>query len=184
MKAKCTCGTGDHPSLGEDHDDDCPLYQPGATVLVFRNGVGQPVAVPEQVVKEGERPFRAYQHQLAGYSWDEVAQIEGYVDGAAAKYDVEKYLEEGKRLVTQHTRKTQLELGVAQLNALQTAVWAQAMKGHLPSIKEARGLIMDRLKATGALVTADETPEDEKPSTVIIPSTQDYEAELRKHAGS
>jgi hypothetical protein len=179
----CTCGAGDHPSV-INHADSCPLAEKkeGATVLVFRNQVGQPVAVPENVVHEAERPYRAYRAHLAGKSWAEIAREERYADAGAAAYDVKRYVEEGKALITTRTRRDQLQLEVARLDALQAVVWDQAMTGHLPAIKEATNLIATRSKLLGLAEMAENEGGEDGPRTVIIPSSEDYEAGLRKAA--
>lgn len=177
----CTCGKGDHPSI-TDHADDCALSQPGATVLVFRNSVGQPVAVPEDVVAQGERPYRAYQLHIAGKSWAEIAREEQYADAGAAAYDVKRYIDEGKALVTTRTRRDQLQLEVARLDALQAIVWDQARTGHLPAIKEAVNIIMSRSKILGLAEMSEDEAGSGGPTTVIIPHGDDLTEHLKKAA--
>lgn len=179
---KCTCLTqNDHPSHG--HMDHCywSQDQPG-TVLAFRNEIGQPVVVDQATAMAGERPYRAHQLLLAGYSWDAIAIQEGYANPAAAKYDVQRYKTEGERLVTLHTRQQQLELEVARLDAVQQAFWDDAVnKKHLPSAKMVLDSISLRAKLMG-LHTLAESDDDanEDARTVIIPSNDDYQASLER----
>ena len=185
----CTCLTNnDHPS--SVHMDHCEwtvrerMLPDTATVLVFRNAQGQPVAVPNAVVKEAERPYRAYCLMIDGFSWSKIALQENYADGAAAAYDVKRYIDEGKALVTAHSRRDQLQLEVARLDNLQAIASPQVAQAHLPAMKFTLDVIMSRIKALGLAEMAADEGGNTGPSTVIIPSGEDYEAELRKAAGS
>lgn len=157
-----------------DDDEDT------GTVLVFRNNNGAPIAVPEDIVEENDRTFRAAQMQLQGASWKAIALAEGYVDANAAKSDVKRYRDEATALLTEHSRKDLLALEVARLDALQAAVWQQAMKGHLPAVNVVRDLIMSRIK----VLQLDQPSQEEEitgPRTVVIPHDDDeYAAELQR----
>ncbi len=181
---KCTCAVGsDHPSTSDKHETDCAWVTEGATVLVFRNSGGQPVAVPEDVVTEAERPYRAYKLHMQGASWAEIARQEKYADAGAARYDVKRYIDEGKALVTTHTRRDQLQMEVARLDYAQSIAWQQMETGHLPALKEVVNIIMNRSKLLGLAEMVEDEGGAEGPKTVIIPSSEDYEAELRRAAG-
>lgn len=178
----CSCAVGsDHPSRQDEHEDGCPLATEGATVLVFRNpATGQPVAVPEQIALEAERPFRAWKLLEQGFTWAQIAHAEGYESPGAAKYDVGRYMDEAKALVTDFSRREQLELDVQRLNTLQAVVWPQAMKGHLPAVKTVMDLIGMRLKAIGAYDLPAEV-EEQGPRTVVVAGDR-YIDQLREIA--
>ena len=77
--------------LGMPHLDDCP--EKAGEVLVFRQPeTGRPVAVPNEVVSEVERAYKAYQDKLTGKSWETIA-VEGMWPSAqAAAREVQLYL--------------------------------------------------------------------------------------------
>lgn len=155
-----------------DDDDD-------AKVLVFRNPNGDPIAVPEGIVEENDRTYRAWQMRLQGASWKSIALKEGYLDDRAAKGDVDRYAAEARALYGEHARAEQLQVEIARIDALQAAAWGQAMKGHLPASKFVLECIVSRVKVLGL----DEASGEEEltgPRTVVIPmSDEDYLSSLQ-----
>ena len=120
-----------------------------SNVLVFRNTAGDPIAVPSDVVTAAERAYRCYMSRVAGMSWAEIATAEGYPTGASARYDVERYLSEGKALVVEASQRDMLILEIHRLDALQHAVWPGAMAGHVPSVTAALAIVNSRAKLVG-----------------------------------
>lgn len=153
-----------------------------AQVLVFRSPVTEaPVAVPSSVVVEAERPYRVYQRRLCGESWEEIAAAEGYPTPRAAQYDMERYLDEGKALIAENSRRNMLALEIARLDALQHAVWPAAMRGVLPAVSIAQNLVLSRIKVLGLDQAEDETSEGR---TVVVPSDDEgYKQALERAAG-
>jgi hypothetical protein len=139
-----------------ENDDD--------NVLVFRGD--RPVAVPESIVLEAQRPYRAYQAHLAGKPWSVVATDEGYPSGDAARSEVRRYLTEGRSLVSEWTRQEMLAIELARLDALQAACWEAAIGGKLPAIALARDLIVTRIKMQKLDEIGDEG--DTKARTVVV----------------
>lgn len=168
----------DEPPVDEDQ---VPPEMIGS-VLVFRNKEGQPVAVPDDVVTAAERAYRCYKSNLSGKSWDQIAVEEQYPSASAAKYDVDRYLEEGKALVTSQSMRDMLNLEVARIDALQAAIWPNAMSGHVPSAVFVLNCIMNRAKLT---IDPEKLNSDgEQARTVVVPSTSSgYVAALQKAAG-
>lgn len=153
----------------------------GGKVLVFRNPDGKPIAVPEEVVLEAERPYRAFKLHQQGLEWDLVAAREKYPTASAAEYDVRRYLREGKALVSDYTRREMLTLEVARLNALQAKAWPMAMEGHLPSMMFCSDQVMRRIK----VLKLDEMQEGDEelsgPRTVVVQMGADeYSEELAR----
>lgn len=182
---KCTCLTrSDEPGL--EHMDHC-AFSKKDNVLVFRNPeTNQPVAVPKEVVLQAERPYRAYQQHLAGFTWSQIAAQEQYADAAAAQYDVSRYLDEGRALVADSHKRDLLMTEVQRINTLQAAIWPQAMSGHLPAIRSVLDLIITRAKFLGleSASLAVEDSDTTAPRTVIVPNdTQGYQDALRRAAG-
>lgn len=138
-------------------------------VLVFRNEVGQPVAVPERTVLENDRTYRAYQLHERGKSWAEVAVHEGYDNARQAMYEVQRWLDEGRALISERTRRDMLQTEIARLDRMQDAIWDDAIKGKIPAVREVTNLVITRIK----VLKLDEMREDEEqitgPRTVIVP---------------
>lgn len=157
-----------------DDDDE------GAKVLVFRNPTGDPISVPEAIVEENDRTYRASQMHLRGASWKAIALAENYLDAKAAKGDVDRYMAEARALIGERTRAEMLQTEVARLDFLQAAVWDQAAKGHLPAVRSVLDLVITRVKILGL----DQPLTQEElggPRTVVIPmSDEDYISSLQQ----
>lgn len=155
-------------------------------VLVFRNSSGQPVAVPDDVVTQAERAYRCYMSHLGGKEWAVIAQEEGYPSARAAKYDVDRYMEEAKSLVTTKSQKEMLELETARLDYLQSQLWPAVQAGSIVAIKEVRAIIMDRAKVTTFISEIPDTDENGTKRTVVISgqvSSTSYIEGLKRAAG-
>ena len=154
-----------------DDDDD-------AQVLVFR-GADRPVAVPEHVVLEAQREYRAWKLHEGGRSWEQVAAIEGYPTAAAARQDVRRYLTEGRALVSEWSKQELLAVSLAQLDTLLSAVWEGATQGKIPAVSMAKDLIISKVK----ILRLDEVgAEDEtRARTVVVLGNEDaYTAALEE----
>ena len=164
-----------------DYDD--PQGDNGQ-VLVFRNGAGDPIAVPSDVVTAAERAYRCHKARIGGKSWEQIAEEEQYPSAAACKYDVDRYLEEGKALVVESSQRQMLTLEVARMDALQSAIWPQAMMGHVPSVTAALSIIKERSRLVG-LDPEKMAEQAEQARTVIhVPQdSQGYIASLQRAAG-
>jgi hypothetical protein len=164
-------------------DDDTPKEEREATVLVFRNGAGDPIAVPTDVVTEAERAFRAHQLRVGGMTWAQVAEAEKYSSASACKYDVDRYMAEARSLVVESSAREMLTLEVTRLDALQHALWPAAMSGHVPSAALAMNIIVNRAKLVG-LDPEKMMEEADKARTVVVPVDEDgYTAALQRAAG-
>lgn len=137
-------------------DDQLPIDGlPGPTtgastdILVFRNGIGQPIAVPLDVVTSAERAFRCYNRRLAGESWMTIAASEGYPTATSAAADVRRYTAEGAALVSESSKQEMLQLELSRLDALLGITWPMAMAGSLAAIDMARKIVVDQAKVAG-----------------------------------
>lgn len=163
-------------------DDEVPPEDHDAKVLVFRNGNNQPIAVPAAIVTEAERAYRCWQMRIGGKSWSEIALEEQYPSPGAAKADVDRYMAEARSLVAEASMKEALTLEVARLDALQAAVWPQAMAGHVPSATFVMNNVMNRAKLQG-LDPEKMAEAAQEARTVVVPTdSASYIAELKKHA--
>jgi len=166
--------------LPPDSEQD-PLEERSGTVLVFRNQHGEPIAVPDEVVTAGERAYRAYQEHLSGKSWDQIAIEEQYPSASAVRYDVQRYMDEAQALVVERSARQLLQLEVARMDALQAAVWPQALRGHVQSAALALNIIIQRAKLVG-LDPEKMNDADTKAHTVVVPSQSDGYIDAMKRA--
>ena len=150
-------------------DEETPEGEQPSNVLVFRNNTGQPVAVPEDVVTASERAYRCHKMRIAGHSWEAIAQQEGYQTAKQAKYDVDRYLEEARSLVVESSQREMLTLEVGRLDALQSALWPQAMAGHVPSAGAVLNIITTRSKLVGLDPDKMAQQADEARTVVLVP---------------
>lgn len=154
-------------------------------VLVFRNGAGQPVVVPDEVATEAERAYRVFKARRRGDSWEQIAEDERYPSGQAARYDYDRYMEEARSLVVEKSQKEALNLEISRLDFLQTRIWNAAEAGSLAAIKEIRGIIMDRAKLVAVSDLIREADTDETGRTVVVMRTEheSYLDRLKRVAG-
>lgn len=167
--AICHLGCIQADESEEDHEYEIDTDDAGDQVLVFRGHDGHPVAVPLEIVREAERPLRAYELKQTGLSWREVALQENYPDGDAARRDVARYLKEGHSLVADFTKKELLELNVSRIETLIRACWGGALAGNPQLIGQAHGLIMSEVKLLRLDTDSGEDEGDGKGGTVIVP---------------
>lgn len=149
-------------------------------VLVFRGPTGRPVAVPDEIVSEAEREYRAYTARLSGQSWAEIAVNEQWPSAEAAAAAVKRYLAEGKAVVGDLRRREALAMEMARLDALQSALWPQAMKGNVAHVGMALQVVNARVKLLGLEQATEE--EAGAAETVVVPSDEGYLAALQRAA--
>lgn len=171
MAVECMCLTmNNDPNL--EHMDHCPV-QRNKEVLVFRNADNQPIPVPGELVESNDRTYRCYLSRLKGLSWEEIAAQENYASARQAMYEVQRYLDEAAELVAETTKKNMLLLEVSRLDALQAALWPEALKGHVASVGMAMNLILNRAKLLQLDLYVEPTEVPGVSRTVIIPSDSD-----------
>jgi hypothetical protein len=159
--------------VADDDDKD-------AEILVFRGE--RPVAVPEMVVLEAQREYRAWQHHQGGKSWEQVAAIEGYPTAAAARQDVRRYLTEGRALVTEWSRAEMLAVKMAQLDTLLASCWDAAIGGKLPAIALAADLVTKQIKVL-RLDEAGAEDETRARTVVVLGDEESYTKALEQASG-
>lgn len=172
--------------LGSDsHISTCPQFLTGlgsageGRVLVLRNEQDRPVAVPDEIVTEAEREYRAYKKHLAGKTWEQIATEEMYADAQAAAHAVKRYLDEGRAVIRDFTRQEIVAAHVGRLSALRAALWEDATTARKPQAVMAVLAIEDRWVKAFGLDQPD--AEDTGTQTVVVPS-EDYLTYLRNAA--
>lgn len=172
----CTCPVS--RPLGAPHLAGCP--ERSGEVLVFRTPeTGRPVAVPDEIVSATERAYKAYQERLTGKSWEMVAVEGGWPDAESCAAEVRRYLDEGRAVMAGFKRLEVLAVELARLDALQQAVWPEAMNGKVPSVMAALAVHKQRVAVLGL-----DQPSEEGTGvpTVVVPS-EEYIAALQAEAG-
>jgi hypothetical protein len=152
------------------------------SVLVFRNELNEPIAVPGDVVMAAERAYRCHLARVGGQSWEEIAIAEKYPSAAAASHDVTRYLKEGAAMVTEASAQEQLAQEVRRLDALQYALWAQAMGGMVPAVNAIVNIINHRARLIG--LDPDKMDTSGPVTVVVPPDAASYMAALKKAAGA
>lgn len=153
-------------------------------VQIYRNPeTDRPIAVPEDIVTEAEREYRAYKSSLRGKSWQQIAEEESYLDergvprGSIASAAVKRYLDEGRAVVANYTRAEVLATEVAVIREIRSAMWEGATTGRKPSHAMVVLATHDRMMKAFRLDQADE--DDVTVQTVVVPS-EEFIAALRE----
>lgn len=162
----CTCA-GKRPLGSAKHLATCPLNDE-KVVEIFRNGdTGRPVAVPDEVVSEAEREYRAYKAHLQGLHWEDIAHDEGYPSADAAAQAVRRYLQEGRAVVRDFGRKEIVAGVVGRLQEYRRAMWQGAVVEGKTTAMMALLAIEDRWIKVFGLDQAE--AEDTHVQTVVVP---------------
>ena len=171
----CSCPAG--RPLGAEHTEPCALAGTARVVQIFRNPeTGRPIAVPDEIVTEAEREYRAYKLHVQGLTWREIADREHYPNGGAASEAVKRYLDEGRAVVGSFRRPEVMAVEIAVLRAMRAALWDDATLLRKPAAVMAILGTVDRMVKLFGLDTADEA--DVTVQTVVVPS-EDYIEQLR-----
>lgn len=182
------------PPLGPEDEEIASIrrlsvvadHREGADVLVFRNSAGEPIVVPSAVATEAERAYRCYQLRQSGKDWTEIALAEQYPSAKAAKYDVDRYLEEARSLVVESSAREMLRLEISRLDRLQSFIWDKAADGNIAAITEIRQLVMSRVRVVEVLEPSktEEVGGDMVRTVVVASDEAGYLRGLQKAAGA
>lgn len=174
-ESRCTC-MATRP-LGSDHMRPCPLAKDNV-VQIYRNPeTGRPIAVPDEVVTAAEREYRAYMAHIRGKTWTEVAAAEHYDSPEAAAAAVKRYLDEGRAVVQDFSRREVVAAHVGRLMAMRDAFWDAAVEEKKTSALMGLLAIEDRwVKAFGLDVP---DAEDTGVQTVVV-AHDDYIKSLQE----
>lgn len=173
----CTCSSG--RPLGMPHESDCP--QGTGQVLMFRNPETQrPVAVPQELVAEHERAYKAYTEHLDGKSWDLIAAEGGWPNARACATEVKSYLAEGKAMLGDWKRAELKEMAWNRYEALLSYVMPEAKKGKVQPVLAAMAINREMIKL--ANLDLPDADGGEGVPTVVVPSDE-YIASLKQASG-
>lgn len=149
-------------------DNVAPLFprrEQGETVVV-RGPDDRPVAVPDEIIEEAERDFRAFQKWNAGKTWEQVAAEEMYDSADAAAAAVKRYLAEGRAVIRDMTRQEMLAAYIARLNGYRAALAAGIQSGKPQAITAVLAVEDRWVKAFGF---DQPDAEDHGVQTVVVP---------------
>lgn len=174
----CTCRdyVGD---IGLLSDPEVPEPPPatteaptgGSTTQVYRNPeTGRPIAVPDEIIREEERPYRAYLRFRAGSTWEQIAQEEHWPDAAAVQATVKRYLDEGRAVVGEFTRNEMKAIQLDRLHGLVGALYPKALDGNLSAAAEVHKVIKTIMQSTGS--DKDEGTDELNPTTIVVASSE------------
>lgn len=170
--------------MHEPPDYDDPYGgPPEGTVLVFRNGAGEPVIVPDEVATVAERAYAAYKERISGKTWAQIAEDHRYPSPTAARADVDAYMAEAKSLIVEATQKDMLTLEVARLDAMQFAVWSSALEGNALHLRAVLEIIKFRTHLLG-IDTGEIGQQQGAASTLVVPHDEDGFIEAMKMASA
>lgn len=157
--------------------------KPGDVIVMRNPNTGRPVAVPDEIVSQAEREYRAFKMSRAGKDWHEIAIHEQYPSAQAAAAAVKRYLDEGAAVVADFRRTEAISMEVARLNALQSAFWDAAQAGDTKAGALVFNIIMGRVKLQklDVLISEDEATQAR---TVVVASDDGYADSLREIAES
>lgn len=158
-----------------------PSPEEGPRTYVLRGPGGEPVAVPDAVITEADRIYKAYTMRQAGRSWEEIWEAEiGWESPAAVAASVQRYLADAAVLWTEMRRVEAIAMEASRYDALQAAVWDDAMKGKINHVLTAGKMIEKRVK----LLKLDQVEDGDDgtviPRTVVVrPEPEFYVHDLK-----
>lgn len=157
-----------------------PKTAPDGAALVIRNPeTNGPIAVPNEVIAEAERPYQAYLAHRAGMDWDAIAEVYEWPSGLAVASAVKRYLNEGKAIWGEHTRTEAIAMELARYNRAQLAIWDGVEKGDIPSIMAFATISRLRISITHMDEReAGDMGNEPMPTTVVVGSAE-YAAQLQ-----
>jgi hypothetical protein len=114
-----------------------------------------------------DNAYQAYQQHLAGKDWEEVAKKLGYANGKTAQVEVRQYITRAAVQMDMAKREEVLHLEMARLDALQNALWDDAMEGDTKAVDSVLRVMGHRAKLLGLELVA-AGAQDVTSRTVII----------------
>ena len=121
---------------------------------------------------------RAHELRLGGMSWWAIAEELKISEGQARKA-VSELIAEAADTVDYYEKREALAVELSRLDALQSAVWADAMDGKVAAVQAALAIMDRRAKWLG--FAEPETQTNVVSSTIVVPgNTQAYIEALRQ----
>lgn len=124
--------------------------------------------------------YRAYQLNLGGKSWEEIARICGYANGKTAQVCVRQYITKAAVSMDVVKKEEVLDLEMARLDALQDAYWDAAVSGD--DVKSAEFVLKvmgHRAKLLGLELISQGVGTIQSNTVVVQGDTQEFIRSLR-----
>ncbi len=102
---------------------------------------------------------------IEGHTYDQIAAEVGYANRGTAYKVVQAAL--GARTVAGVDALRSVES--ARLNALQAALWPDAMAGDVSAVQAVLKIVMQRCRLVGLVDPRPAAPEPERPRSVVVP---------------
>jgi hypothetical protein len=116
-----------------------------------------------------DQPYDAHQLRLQGLSWPEIAERTGYKDAKTAQVGVRGYLQRASLNITEEHRKEALNLELQRLDALQGAIWPQAMAGDVRAVEG----VLKVMKTRHGLLGFEQADTSNSTRTLVIAGDKD-----------
>lgn len=179
------------PLGSESHISSCPNFgselsgevhflprrNPGET-FVTRTPEGQVVGVPDEIISEAERDWRAYKLFRDGHTWQEIASKENYESAGAAAASVKRHLGQARLALAELVRADIIADHVSRLQFARKGLVAGVKEGKPQSVMAFLAIEDRWVKAFGLDVP---DAEDQGVQTVVVPSDE-YLEKLRQAA--
>lgn len=137
-------------------------------------------AVSAAVAREKKSALakKAYSMRLAGMKWWDIAE-ELKINETKIKVAVAERIAEVAELVDYHEKRTILNLELDRLDALQAAMWGEAMEGKVSAVQTVLAVMDRRAKWLG--FAEPEKAQALTTNTIVIPgNSHDYIAALQR----
>lgn len=111
------------------------------------------------------RKARAVELAIAGRTYDQIAAEVGYANRGTAYKVVQQALHGRTVAAVDELRCFEVD----RLNALQLAVWPDAMAGDVSAVEAVLKIVMQRCRLLGLVDPRPVTQEPEQPRSVVVP---------------
>jgi hypothetical protein len=136
------------------------------------------VAAADDREKKAKTARRAHEMRLSGMSWWDIAEALRMPE-AQAKAAVSERIAAASEVVDYYEKREFLQIELDRLDALQSAVWADAMDGKVPAVQTALAIMDRRAKWLG--FSEPQAQQSVTSNTIIVPgNTKDYIAALQQ----
>lgn len=134
---------------------------------------------------EADKAYRAYQLHRSGMDWEEVAEKIGYASVMSAQVEVRQYITRAAVQMDNAKKEEVLHLELSRLDALQSAVWDDAMGGDTKAVDSVLKIINTRAKLLGLDMVAQNSGNVTNNTVVVTGNTEDFIQSLNlvKEAG-
>lgn len=136
------------------------------------------VAAADDREKRAKIARKAHEMRVSGMSWWDIAEQIKMPEGQVKRL-VSERIAEVSDTVDYYEKREFLQIELDRLDALQSAVWADAMDGKVPAIQAALAIMDRRAKWLGFAEPQVQT--NVTSNTIIVPgNTKDYIAALQQ----